>query len=389
MRRLSAADPVLVDVAPAGDVCRGSRRTSSSPPGAAALARYRGGQREAIIGGALFEGLAATAAEADREAGVGRHPRRRLLTTTAASARSPASTPRPCPFSWSRTAARATSPTATSTRARIARRLNYGVYDEGVHERLLHVRTWSPRRCWARPCAPAGGIELEPIMRRAVHMGDELHSRNAAATLLFARSCFALLRVARARARDGVGQPSEAFKGNDYFFLRLSMAARKATADAAHGIEGRASSRAMAFSCRGLRDPRLAASATSGSADRTPIVTAKLFDGHTEDEITWMGGECIITETVGLGGFAQAAALSAAALPGRLGRRHDRANNRDVYEICVGEHDRYQIPLFDYRGTPTGIDVLQVVETGTPPSWTSASPAATAGRSAPVSCEPI
>ena len=40
--------------------------------------------------------------------------------------------------------------------------------------------------------------------------------------------------------------------------------------------------------------------------------------------------------------------------------------NRELYRITVGEHG-YQIPLFDYRGTPTGIDVLKVVNTGITP----------------------
>ena len=36
----------------------------------------------------------------------------------------------------------------------------------------------------------SGGIPLKPIMQRALHMGDELHSRNTAASLLFARELF-------------------------------------------------------------------------------------------------------------------------------------------------------------------------------------------------------
>ena len=32
-----------------------------------------------------------------------------------------------------------------------------------------------------------GGIRLKPLMQRALHMGDELHSRNTAAALLFLR----------------------------------------------------------------------------------------------------------------------------------------------------------------------------------------------------------
>ena len=35
--------------------------------------------------------------------------------------------------------------------------------------------------------------------------------------------------------------------------------------------------------------------------------------------------------------------------------------------MCVGEHSDFRIPFLGYRGTPTGIDVLKVVETGVTP----------------------
>ncbi len=80
---------------------------------------------------------------------------------------------------------------------------------------------------------------------------------------------------------------------------------------------------AMAFNCRGF------ALRVSGLGDtwfKGPHaqVEAKLFEGHSEDEITWMGGESIIAETIGLGGFAQASAPCASGLSRRLVRDDDR-----------------------------------------------------------------
>ena len=64
-------------------------------------------------------------------------------------------------------------------------------------------------------------------------MGDELHSRNSAATLLFIREMFPLLLdVAEERGEDVRATYSYMSHGQ-YFFLRLSMAYAKATADAA------------------------------------------------------------------------------------------------------------------------------------------------------------
>ena len=66
------------------------------------------------------------------------------------------------------------------------RRLNYGVYDEGVRERLLLVQN-EIVPVIAEALRQSGGIPLKPIIKRALGMGDELHSRNTAAALLFLR----------------------------------------------------------------------------------------------------------------------------------------------------------------------------------------------------------
>ena len=41
--------------------------------------------------------------------------------------------------------------------------------------------------------------------------------------------------------------------------------------------------------------------------------------------------------------------------------------NLAMYDITVGESDDYRIPYFGYRGTPTGVDVFKVLETGIVP----------------------
>jgi len=196
-------------------------------------------------------------------------------------------------------------------------------------------------------------------------MGDELHSRNAAATLLFTRELLApLLEVAQRRPKE-TREVVDFMVGNDYFFLRLSMAASKAAADAARDVDGSSVVTAMTFSCREF------AIRVSGLGDEwfrseLPSVEAKLFEGHTEDEIEFMGGESIINETVGLGGFAQAAAFP---LQDFQGGSPDEmvANTLAMYEITVAEHPVYRIPALSFRGTPTGIDVRKVVATGVRP----------------------
>jgi hypothetical protein len=80
-----------------------------------------------------------------------------------------------------------------------------------------------------------------------------------------------------------------------------------------------------------------------------------------------MGGESIINETVGLGGFAQAAAFPLQEYQGGSAERMVETN-LEMYEITAGEHPEFKIPFFGFRGVPSGIDVYRVVETGITPA---------------------
>jgi hypothetical protein len=67
-RRLGESEPVLEDIRPALDVLPGMTHETiliSGPP--RPWTDYVGGQRAAIIGGALFEGLAGDLAEAEQK----------------------------------------------------------------------------------------------------------------------------------------------------------------------------------------------------------------------------------------------------------------------------------------------------------------------------------
>ena len=38
-----------------------------------------------------------------------------------------------------------------------------------------------------------------------------------------------------------------------------------------------------------------------------------------------------------------------------------------MYEITIAEHTHFSIPILEFRGTPTGIDIRKVVELGITP----------------------
>jgi hypothetical protein len=363
-RRLCESDPVLLDIRSAIDVLPGmTRQTILTSGPLLEWSAYSGGQRDAIIGGALFEGLAT-----DREEAVEKLRSGKILVGGCHSHGAVGS------LAGIYTAS---MPVFVVSNARFGnfgfcnlyegsnpRRLNYGVYDDGVRDRLNYINhIIAP--IIAEAVRRAGGIPLKPIMRRALHMGDELHSRNTAASLLFTRELFPHLLAAAEHNRVGAERVIEAVTEDHYFFLRLSMAAAKATADAASNVKGSSVVTAMAFNCRefAIRVSGLGDAWFSGPH---PTVQAKLFEGHNEDEIAWMGGESIIIETIGLGGFAQAAAFP---LQTYQGGSPDAMveRNLELYRITIGENSDYRIPYLSYRGTPTGIDIFKVLETAIAP----------------------
>lgn len=363
-RRLCAADPILIDILPALEALPGFPPTTILTSGPEMpWERYEGGQRNAVIGGALFEGLARSPEEAEEKLAGGEiriAPCSEFDCVGSLAGIYTAS----MPVLVVRNAERGNLAYCNFYEGTNPRRLNYGVYDEGVKERLLHVQdVVAP--VIREAVAAAGGIALKPIMQRALHMGDELHSRNTAASLLFARELFPSLLEVAASGRERVQAAVKAITADHYFFLRLSMAAAKAAADGAHGIEHSSVVSAMGFNCREFAI-RVSGLGEEWFIGPHPVVEAKLFPGHTPEEISWMGGESVIIEATGLGGFAQAAAFPLQAYQGGSAEAMV-ANNLAMYDIVVGEHSDFRIPFLNYRGTPTGIDVLKVVAAGRTP----------------------
>jgi hypothetical protein len=365
LERLWSAEPVLVDVRPAAEVVPGMTNETILTSGAPLpWDDYFGGQRSGVIGGALYEGLAADAEEADAKIRGGEI---RVATCHEHG----------CVGSLAGIYTASMPVFVVENRVGGNRafcnlfegpspaRLNYGVYNDAVRESLLFIQgVVGP--LLGEAVRSAGGIPLRPIVRRALHMGDELHSRNTAATLLFTRELFAALLELAGTQPVQVGRTLEYLSSSDYFFLRLSMASSKVTADAAHGVEGSSLVSAMTFNCREFAVRVSGLGDTWFTAPLEPV-EAKLFEGFTEDDIEFMGGESVINETVGLGGFAQAAAFPLQAYQGGSPERMV-ATNLQMYEITAGEHPELKIPYLGFRGVPTGIEIHRVVETGIRPA---------------------
>ena len=363
---ICSGDPVLVDVRPAVEVIPGlDARTILTSGATLPWDAYTGGQRAAIIGGALFEGMARDEEDADAllEAGVIKVAGCQdfgcigsLAGVTTAS----------MPVLVVEDAATRNRAYCTLFEGSSPARLNYGVYNDEVRRTLQFLeRVIGP--VLGEAVRRAGGIRLSTIIRRALHMGDELHSRNTAGSLLFLREIVPQLTAMAADGRRGVDELVAYLTDGDYFFLRASMAAAKTTVDRILDLEHSTVVAAMTFSCQefAIRVAGLGREWFRGPLPE--METGTLFAGHAADEIEFMGGESPITETAGLGAFAQAAAFP---LQGYQGGTPERmiATNLEMYEITVGEHSDYRIPYLHYRGVPVGIDVRRVVSTRITPA---------------------
>ena len=362
--RLNRADPVLVDVCPAGEVIPNMDPNTVLTSGAPLQwEEYRGGQRNSLIYGAIYEGLAADEKQAvakyesgEIQIGVCHHHGCVGSVAGIYTASMPVFVVENRAFG--------NRGFCNFYEGESRRRLNYGVYDQEVHDALDFLRdVVGP--VIGDAIRASGGIALKPMIQRALHMGDECHSRNTAATLLFGRELTPYLLDLYAKHGETVKDMLGFLQQSDYFFLRLSMAASKSTADGAHGVEGSSVMTAMTINCN---DFSIRVGGMGDQWFRGPPAEAdvKFFEGFSDDDVEWVGGESHISETVGLGGFAQAAAFPLQAYQGGSPQAMIE-KNLAMYKITVGESTDYRIPYFEYRGTPTGIDIFKVVETGIAP----------------------
>jgi hypothetical protein len=362
--RLTQAEPVLVAIKPAIEVVpRMTRETvlTSGPP--MVWHEYVGGQRNAIIGGALHEGLASS-----RDEAIARLDSGEIIVSSCHE--------HDCIGSVAGIYTASMPVFVVDDRHGGTRafcnfyegpsryRLNYGAYSEEVHLNLQHIaEVISP--VLAEAVELTGGLPLKPLIQRALHMGDELHSRNTAGTILFTRELFPMIVDVAMRRRQDVDATLAFIRESDYFFLRLSMATAKATANAAHGIAGSSVVTGMTISCNDFAI-RVSGLGETWFHGPHPKLQGRFFEGFSEKDVEWMGGESHHTEVIGLGAFSQAAAFGLQAYQGGSAEAMI-ANNLAMYRITVGEHPDFRIPYFGFRGSPVGIDVLKVVETGIVP----------------------
>jgi hypothetical protein len=242
--------------------------------------------------------------------------------------------------------------------------LRYGAYDDSVLTRLRWMRdVLGPalQRAVRELTRSGGEVDVTGILTQMLQMGDEAHNRNRAGTLMLLRD----LSPSLVTSGTDAGDLAEVFRfvgGNDHFFLNLAMPGCKLALDAARDVPGSTMVVAMA---RNGTDFGIQVSGTGDEWFTGPAqVPEGLFLGsYGPDDANPDIGDSAITETAGIGGFAMATAPAIVRLVG--GSVPDAlATTRRMHEICLGENPRWSVPVLEFQGVPSGIDVTRVCRTG-------------------------
>ncbi|APE14111.1 hypothetical protein BOH72_01590 [Mycobacterium sp. WY10] len=362
--RYLAAQPLLIDLVRANEVIDGlgpgeRRILHSGPP--IDWAEMCGPQRGAIAGAILFEGWADDLDAAEKLADSGEVALEPCHEHGAVGPMAGIISPSMPVWVVENTAAgnRAYS----NLNEGLGKVLRFGANSPDVLDRLrwLGGDFFATMQVAVRGLADA---DLKPLMAQALHMGDELHNRNAAASgLLFKRLTLSLLNADL--PSNAVRRALEFVAGNDHFFLNISMAAAKSMTDAAADVPGSSMVTVMA---RNGVNFGIKLSGTGGRWFQAPAnpVDGLYFPGYSVDDAAADLGDSAITETNGLGGFAMAASPAIVQFVG--GTPADAtANSRRMLSITLGANPAFTLPPLNFGGTPAGIDARLVVDSGVLP----------------------
>ena len=364
LERLLSGTPVLIDVIPAHEAIpelRDKMILHAGPP--IGWERMCGPMRGAIAGIAVFEGWATDLAEAERMAGDDAfdfHPNHHFDAVGPMTGMTTLN--QPVLVVENRTYG---NKAYCAVNEGLGKVMRFGGNDAEVLDRLRWLRdAFGPVLGGA--LRHMGGLPLKDIVARGLSMGDEMHQRNVGCSSLLLRAIAPALAetvtdsAALSKALTFMG-------GNDQFFLNIAMVMGKAIMDPVRDIEG--SSIVTAMSRNGT-DFGILVSGTGDEWFTAPVEMPEglYFPGFTANDANPDIGDSTIVETIGLGGFAMAAAPAVAGFVGAGAASEAALTTRAMAEITLAENPEWTIPALDYQGVPTGIDIRLVIETGIVPT---------------------
>jgi hypothetical protein len=358
LRRIVESNPQVVDVAPAREAMGLPTYTvlHAGPP--ISWERMAGPQKRAVMGAIQFEGWADSNEEAEALVTSGKvtlapcHSYNAVGTMTGIISPS-------MPVLVTRNETFGNYSFSTFNEGR-GNTLWFGVFDEGTLKRLLWIRD-SLGPAMKAAIHKHGPLSVFDIVAQGLQMGDECHARSAASTSLLVKRLTPCMLDAGVDPKT-VAEFVRFADNNNHFFLSFTIAAAKATMDAAHGVPY--STVVTAMSRNGVDFMVRVA----GLGNRwivgpvSPMDQAVYYTGYSVEDATGDIGDSAIIETCGLGGMAIAGAPTIAPFVG--GTLADEiAAVEELATITLSRHPKFSLPPMDSQNTPLGVDVRRVVET--------------------------
>ncbi len=357
-----SADPVLVDIKLAKDVIPGiseKRFGHAGPP--ISWDRMSGPLKGAVIGAAIYEGLAKDEEEVEEIVKAGSLDFVPNHDVGAVGPMAGVISPNMPVFIVKNS--KGSNVAYTNFNEGVGKVLRYGAYSKEVIDRL----NWMKEVLYPilkEALDNHGPVPLRPIMSQALQMGDELHTRNNASTLLFLGELGPYME-GKGFSRSEVSKSYEFIAKNQLFFLNLAMAAGKVMMDAASNIKNSTLVTVMSRNGTdfGIKVSGLGKEWFVGPA---PVPKTLFFPGFKEGDANPDIGDSAIMETNGFGAFASAASPAVAQVVGASVSEAIRIT-RLMYEITMVRDKSFPIPYMNFDGVPRGIDLRLVVDTSLAP----------------------
>ena len=364
--RITSAQPMLVDVAlHARDVWPDMGRTLLHAGAPVAFDAMCGPMQGAMIGALLYERWAPTPEDAERMLRGGEIRIAQCHDYGAVGPMAGIISPS-MPLFVVKNATHGNTAYSNMSEG-IGRVLRFGANGPDVVDRLRWIETTLAPTLKAA-LARGDGIDLKAMQAQALLMGDEVHSRNAAATLQFLAAISVALAdsdVERQKSRETL----RFIAGNSQFFLNLSMVSSKAIMDAAHGIE--ASSVVTAMARNGVTTAiRVSGLGRQWFEAPSDMPIGLFFPGFRQEDANADLGDSAICETAGFGGSSLAASPALVQLVGGS-VAEATAYSRQMHDITVARNPGLSLPALDFAGAPCGIDIRKVVDSGIRPVITT------------------
>ncbi len=210
-----------------------------------------------------------------------------------------------------------------------------------------------------------GGIELKSLIAKGMQMGDECHTRQIACSLGLVGVIIPMLFNAGLDSST-LKRITEMFLGTERWFHPLGMAGSMASIRGIKGLEY--STIVTSIVQNGVQTGlKVAATGEKWFLADAPRMTGEFLSSKwgPADAVPYMG-DSTVTEVMGMGAFAAAAAPNVLRLRGG-GYKEAIAQSLELREICVGINHNYPIPLLDFSGPGLGIDIRKVLDTGITP----------------------